>query len=62
MFDNMMQFSPLIRDDVIGCSFLQIHAPAAPVSMATVVKTPRGMGLRASVARVTVVSAVTCQP
>lgn len=62
MLDNMLPFSPLIRDDVIGCSFLQIRAPAAPVSMATVVRTVRGMGLRATVVRVTAVSAVTCQP
>lgn len=60
MFDKMMQFSSLIRVVFIGCSFLQIHAPAAPVSMATVAKTARGMGLRASAVRVTAVSGVTC--
>lgn len=60
MFDNTMQ--SFIGDVVIGCSFLQIRAPAAPVSMATVVRTVRGKGLRASVVRVTVVSAATCQP
>lgn len=46
----------------MGCSFLQIHAPAAPVSMATVARTARGMGLCVSAARVTAGFGVTCLP
>lgn len=46
----------------IGRSFLQIPAPAAPVSMATVARTAKGIGSYASAARVTGASVVTCRP
>ncbi len=62
MFDNMMRISSLILVVFTGCSFLQIHAPAVPVSMATVARTARGMGLCASAARVTAGFGVTCLP